>query len=396
MKFVPFILKHLKRNWIRTTSTVLAMAVCIFLFCTLQTLIAAVTWNLKSSGASRLNTRHNVSLVFNMPNSYEARIAALPGVKRVAAANWFGGQRDINKPRDFFPNMAVEAENFLAMYPEYLLTNEQKQRFLGDRRGCIVGKSTAEKFHWKEGDTIQLESIIPPYRVGKPFEFVIDAIYDTDQVHYPGTNDSAMFFHYKYLDEQAKGLGRHVGVGMYRVEINDPKQAGAISKAIDALFENSDTQTHTETEQAFRAGFISLAGNLALLLNGIGVAVMFTILLVTANTMSMAIRERRTEIAVLKSLGYPSGLVMALVLGEALVMGALGGAVGIVLGRGMIKALPHVPLIGDAVAGFPNLGLSFSVGSLGMGVAVFLGLAAGFIPAFLAYRARVTELLRQV
>src|SRR6266568_4325800 len=226
MKFVPFILKHLKRNWIRTTSTVLAMA--------------------------------------------------------------------------------VGAENFLAMYPEYLLTPEQKQKFLGDRRGCIVGKSTADKFKWKEGDTIQLESIIPPYRVGKPFEFVIDAIYDTDQVHYPGTNDAAMFFHYKYLDEQAKGLGRHVGVGMYRIEINDPKQAGAISKAIDALFENSDTQTHTETEQAFRAGFISLAGNLALLLNGIGVAVMFTILLVTANTMSMAIRERRTEIAVLKTLGYPS------------------------------------------------------------------------------------------
>src|SRR5260370_10448598 len=285
MKFVPFILKHLKRNWIGTTGTVVGMAVWIFLFCTLQTLIAAVTWNLKSSGASRLNTRHNVSLVFNMPNSYEARIAALPGVKRVAAANWFGGQRDINKPRDFFPNMAVEAENFLAMYPEYLLTNEQKQRFLGDRRGCIVGTSTAEKVHWKEGDTSQLESIIPPYRVGKPFEFVIDAIYDTDQVHYPGTNDSAMFFHYKYLDEQAKGLGRHVGVGMYRVEINDPKHAGPISNSIITPFQTPSTQTHTETEQAFRAGFISLVANLALLLNRRGVAVLFALLLDSSHTL---------------------------------------------------------------------------------------------------------------
>jgi len=396
MKFVPFILKHLKRNWIRTTSTVLAMAVCIFLFCTLQTLIAAVTWNLKSSGASRLNTRHSVSLVFNMPNSYEARISTIPGVKRVAAVNWFGGQRDINKPRDFFPNLAIEAENFLAMYPEYILTPAQKQRFLGDLRGCIVGKSTAEKFNWKEGDTVQLESIIPPYRIGKPFAFVIDAVYDTDQVHYPGTNDQAMFFHYKYLDEATKGLGRTVGVGMYRVEIDDPSKAAVISKAIDNMFENSDTQTHTETEAAFRAGFISLAGNLALLLNGIGLAVMFTILLVTANTMSMAVRERRTEIAVLKTLGFPSGLVMALVLGEAIVLGALGGAVGILLGRGMIAVLPKLPFIGDAVAGFPNLGLSLPVGSLGMGVALFLGLAAGFIPAFLAYRAKVTELLRQV
>ncbi len=139
-----------------------------------------------------------------------------------------------------------------------------------------------------------------------------------------------------------------------------------------------------------------MAGNLALLLNGIALAVMFTILLVTANTMSMAVRERRTEIAVLKTLGFPSGLVMGLILGESLVLGALGGTVGILLGRAMIKALPKLPFIGDAVRGFPNLGMTLRVGTLGMGVALFLGLAAGFVPAFLAYRARVTELLRQI
>src|SRR5262245_11007564 len=190
MRFVPFILKHLRRNWIRTISTVMAMALCIFLFCTLQTLITAVTWNLKSSGAARLNTRHSVSLVFNMPKSYEPRIAALPGGKRVAAVNWFGGVRNINKPReDFFPNLALEVKTFRAMYPELLLTEEQKQRFLAGRRGCIVGKTTADKFHWKEGDTIQLESIIPPYRAGGPLEFVISAIYKTDQKRNPGTND---------------------------------------------------------------------------------------------------------------------------------------------------------------------------------------------------------------
>lgn len=394
MKFVPFILKHLRRNWIRTISTVMAMAVCIFLFCTLQTLIAAVTWNLKSAGASRLNTRHSVSLIFNMPKSYEPRIASIPGVKRVAAVNFFGGVRNSNKPTDgFFPNLAVEAENFLPMYPEYILTEQQKQRFFADRRGCIVGKATAEKYHWKEGDAIQLESIIPPYRIGKPFEFVISAIYETDQIHHPGTIDTALFFHYKYLDEATQGRAQ---VGMYRTEIADPQQAGVVSKAIDALFENSNAQTHTETEAAFRAGFLSLAGNLSLLLNGIAMAVMFTILLVTANTMSMAVRERRTEIAVLKTLGFPSGLVMGLLLGESLLLGALGGTVGILLGRAMIKALPNVPFIGTAVQGFPNLGMSLPVGSLGMGVALFLGLAAGFIPAFLAYRARVTELLRQV
>ena len=159
MKFAPFVLKHLRRNWIRTASTVTAMAVCIFLFCTLQTLITAVTWNLRSSGASRLITHHNVSIIFNLPNSYLARIEAIPGVKRVTLANFFGGMRDVNKPRDFFPTLAIDADSFLAMYPEYLLTPDQKQRFMSDLRGSIVGKQTAEKFHWKEGDVIQLESI---------------------------------------------------------------------------------------------------------------------------------------------------------------------------------------------------------------------------------------------
>jgi putative ABC transport system permease protein len=395
MKFAPFILKHLRRNWIRTSSTVAAMAVCIFLFCTLQTLITAVTWSLKSASATRLNTRHSVSLMFNLPKSYGARIAALAGVKRVAAVTFFGGVRNINKPTSdgFFPSLAVEAEDFLAMYPEYILTEEQKKRFLDDRRGCIVGKTTADKFHWKEGDLVELESIIPYYRVGKPFEFVVSAIYATDQKRNPGTNEAALFFHYKYLDEATHG---RANVQMYRTQISDPQQAGNISKAIDALFANGEARTHTETEQAFRAGFLSLAGNLSLLLNGIATAVMFTILLVTANTMSMAIRERRTEIAVLKTLGFPSGLVMGLVLGEAMMLGALGGTVGILLGALMIKAIPHIPFIGDAVANYPNLGMSRLVGGLGMGVALFLGLAAGFVPAFLAYRAKVTDLLRQV
>jgi putative ABC transport system permease protein len=393
MKYVPFILKHLRRNWVRTTSTVMAMAVCIFLFCTLQTFLKAVTWNLQSAKNGRLVVQDHISLIYNVPLSYEARIAAIPGVKRVSILTWFGGSRDINKPSDFFPNMGVEPETYLAMYPEYILPEDQKRAFINDMRGCIVGRATAERFHWKIGDRFQLESFIPPYRVGKPFEFVIDGIFDADPVQHPGVDLTQMFFNYKYLYEAS---GRRVGAGTYVVEINDPQQSGAISKTVDDLFENSDNQTRTQTESAFMAGFASMIGNLAVLLNGIALAVMFTILLVTANTMSMAVRERRTEIAVLKTLGFPSGLVMGLILGESLVLGALGGTVGILLGRATIKALPKLPFIGDAVRGFPNLGMSLSIGSLGMGVALFLGLAAGFVPAFLAYRARVTELLRQI
>lgn len=312
MRFVPFILKHWRRNWARTGSTAAAIAVCIFLFCTLQTFVASLTGFL-SQGSTRLITRNNVSLTFRMPLAYEAQIAAVPGVRRVAISNYFGGMRDINKPEDEFTNFAVEAENFFAMYPEFILPDVEKQSFLSDQHGCVIGRALAEKFSWKVGDAIELESNIASYRTAKPLDLIISGIYRTDQARFPGTNDAILFFHYKYLYE---ATGRKIGVATYRVEIPEPRQTGTISQAIDSLFENSATQTHTETEAQYRASLGVLGGNLILLLNGIAMTVMFTILLVTANTMSMAIRERRTEIGVLKTLGFGRGLVMSLILGE--------------------------------------------------------------------------------
>jgi putative ABC transport system permease protein len=393
MKFAPLILKHLRKNWLRTLSTVLAMAVCIFLICTLQTVVDAVNYGLHLGNASRLVTRHYVSLVYDLPNSYEGKIAAVPGVKNITIVTWFGGKyRDDMKY--FFANLAVEPEKFLEIYPEIMLPEDQKQAWFRDGRGCIIGRKLADKWGWKVGDTFQLESFIPPYRVGKPFDFVIDGIYDTDTVKYPATDLTAMYFNYKYLYEAIKP---NRSIGTLTELIDDPKNAGRISKAIDAEFENSDVQTKTETEQQFRASFIAMAGNLALLLNGIGLAVAFTILLVTANTMSIAVRERQQEIGVLKTLGFPSGLVMALVLIEALLMGAMGGLLGLGFASLMIRALPNIPFgVGDVVRQFPGLGLSPKIVSYGLGVALLLGLLAGLVPALLAYRARITEVLRQV
>ena len=392
MKFAPLILKHLRKNWLRTLSTVLAMAVCIFLICTLQTVVDAVNYGLSLGNASRLVTRHYVSLVFNLPNSYKNKIAAIPGVQNTTIVNWFGGMYR-GDMKYFFPNMAVEPERFMEIYPEIMVPEDQKQAWFHDGRGCIVGRKLADKWGWKVGDHFQLESFIPPYRVGKPFEFIIDGIYDTDTVKHPGTDLTAMYFNYRYLYE---ATGERAGIGTITVSIDDPKNAGRISKAIDAAFENSDVQTKTETEQAFRASFIAMAGNLALLLNGIGLAVAFTILLVTANTMSIAVRERQQEIGVLKTLGFPSGLVMALVLIEALLLGLMGGALGLFFAGGAIHALPSVPFIGDVVSQFPGLGLSPKIVSYGLGAALLLGLLAGLVPAVLAYRARITEVLRQV
>jgi putative ABC transport system permease protein len=391
MKFLPYVLKHLRRNWVRTLSTVAAMAVCIFLFCVLQTVIEAVNYGLKSASASRIVTRNKVSLVFGLPLSYKERIKGMPGVTNVATSNWFfgflgGGQPDFSK---FFANFAVDVPEYLDMYPEYVLSPEERQAFIEDRRGAIVGPDTANKFGWKVGDTFSLESTIPIYRVGKPFDFVIRGIYRTDDVKYPGTDARLMFFHYDYLYE---ATGHKSMAGTFAILLDDPNQAATIAKSIDAAFENSERQTKTETEAAYRAGFVALAGNLAVLLNGIGIAVSFTILLVTANTMSMAVRERRTEIAVLKTIGFGGRRLMGLVVAEAVLIGAAGGALGIAGTEWALWALNRAPE--KTVLGIAHLELRPAVALAGLGVALGLGFAAGFVPAFGAYRARVTDMLR--
>jgi putative ABC transport system permease protein len=409
MKFVPYLLKHLRRNWFRTTLTVLAMAMCIFLFCTLQSVLAQVNGLLDSRSAKRLVTRNSVAITFPLPIAYEGRIQSVPGVERVALSNWFGGMLPAKKEgkadsgagastdfSNFFPNLAVELEPFLAMYPEYEIPPDQYRALLADRRGCVIGRQLADKFGWKLGDSFYLESFIPTHRKPDgPFEFVVRAIFDIDPVKYPSSTSNLMLFSRDYLYE---ATGRKLQAATFYVEIKDAEKAGEMSAAIDRLFENSDAQTHTETEKAFAASFVAMAGNLALLLNGIGVAVTFTILLVVANTMSIAVRERRKEIGVLKTLGFTSGRVMGLVVAESLLIALLGGAVGVLGSNGIMWVVTHTPGLRGTLAniGMSELHLKPLVAALGFAVAVFLGFAAGFVPALGAYRARITDMLRTV
>jgi putative ABC transport system permease protein len=394
MKYLPYILKHLRKNWIRTTSTVLAMALCIFLISALQTLLNAFYGSIENASTERLVTRNRVSLVFTLPLAYEARIASLPGVKRVAKSNWFGGVMGMTdgQPdmKNFFPNFAVEAEPYLAMFPEYGLTDAEKEAFLTDMRGCIIGEDLAQKFGWKVGSTIQLESTIPPYRIGKPFEFIVKAIYRVDQQKYPSHSKQIMVFHWKYLHESTQ---QRAGVGTYYVQIANPNQAPQMAALIDKTFENSDAETKTETEGQFIAGFVKMIGDLALILNAIGLAVAFTILAVSANTMSMSIRERRKEIAVLKTLGFPSALVLTLVLGEALVIGAVGGGLGIGLASFLVSIAGTIPGLNGFGA---SLRLSPQLSAAMFGVSALIGLLAGLAPAVTAYRSNITSMLRQV
>ena len=393
MKYLPYILKHLRRNWIRTASTLAGLALCIFLICVLQTVLDAIRKTTAAADPSRLVTRHAVSLNFRLPLSYKPRIQALPGVTHVAVSTWFGGvYRDL---KDYFPNFAVESEDYFTMYPEYRIHDAQYTDYLQDMQGVLIGSDVAAKYDFQIGDQFQMESINAPYRVRGPLKFNVRGIYGAQPGQESRANLGMAFFHWKYLYETIKDTaGAYAGANMFVVQ-TVPGEATAVMRAIDANFENSDVQTKTETEGAFLAGFTTLVGNLTGLLNTVGMAVAFTILLVTANTMSMAVRERRTEIAVLKTLGFSRGLVMALVIGEALAMGIIGGGIGVALAQALVGGAAKLPFMGFVLGNFPALSVSLPVAGVTFAIAVALGGAAGFIPAFGAYRARTTEMLRQ-
>jgi putative ABC transport system permease protein len=282
------------------------------------------------------------------------------------------------------------------MYPEIQIPPDQYRKYLQDMQGLLIGSDVATKHGLTIGDQIQMESISPPYRVRGPLKFNVRAIYTADPAQASRVNLGMAFFHYKYLYETIKdSAGSYAGAGTFNVQIANPSQAGAVMRAIDANFENSDVQTKTETEGAFLAGFINLIGNLTSLLNTVGMAVAFAILLVTANTMSMAVRERRTEIAVLKTLGFSGGLVMTLVIVEALALGVIGGLVGIGLAQATVGYMGQLPFMGFILGNLSGLSVSPLVAAITFSTAVGLGLAAGFVPAFGAYRARITDMLRQ-
>jgi putative ABC transport system permease protein len=393
VKFLPYVLKHMRRSWLRTASTMAGMALCIFLICVLQTVLDAMNRNIEATRPDRIATRHAVSLVFNMPLAYRSRIQAVPGVKRVTPMVFFGGlfgssQQDF---ANFFANFAIEADTYFAMYPEYAVPPEQMEAFVRDRRGAVVGRALATKYGWEIGSTFQLESFIPPYRVGRPFEFVVRGIFDKNDVLYPSTNEMQMFFHYAYLNEATR---QRAGVGTFMVQVERAEEAASVGRAIDQTFENSDVQTKTESEAAFVEGFAALAGNLVGLLNTIGLAVAFTVLLVTANTMSMAVRERRTEIAVLKTLGFSSRRVMGLIITEAAILSLCAGLVGTWLAGLLVANVQNIPGLGALLGQFPALRLSPALAAMTIGFSMLLGLAAGFAPAWNAYRARIVDTLR--
>ena len=386
MKFVHLIWTNLKRRKLRTGLTLLSVLVAFLLFGFLSAIKQALVGGVTLAGASRLVVRHKISLIQLLPVSYKERMERIPGVALATHQTWFGGifQRE---PKSFFMQNPVVPEEFLDMHPEFILPPDQRQAWLQTRTGAMVGRKTAERFHWKIGDKVPIYTPIWRRADGsQAWEFDIVGIYDGKE---KTTDTMSFFFRYDYFDEarlQGKGL-----VGWYTLRVKDPSQAAEIAKKVDKEFENSDEETKTEPEAAFIQGWAKQIGNIALITASILGAVFFTILLVTGNTMSQAVRERTGELGVLKAIGFTNLQVLVLVMAESCLMAVLGG----VLGLGL--ACMIVPVLAKPLSAM--LPMFFLPGRdlvLGGGMCLALGLATGIFPALAAMRLRVADALRRM
>jgi putative ABC transport system permease protein len=303
----------------------------------------------------------------------------------VTHANWFGGYYQETKNQ--FANMAVEPESWLRMYPEFVVPEDQKKAWLADRQGAIIGADTMKRFGWKVGDRIPLQATIFRRPDRSAWEFNISGVYDSPV---KGTDKTQLFFHYDYLNEVLRTSNFGNQVGWLVIKVNDPEQSPAIARKVDAMFANSPTETKTDSEKAFVAGWAKQIGNISLITQLIAAAAIFMMLLVTANTMAQSIRERTSELAVLKTLGFGDGRVLGMVLMESSVLALVGGLAGL----GLSYAL--VTIGGDPTGAFLPA-FYFPVPDLIVGVVmvIALGFAAGAVPAWQAGRLRIVDALRR-
>jgi len=393
MNLLSLVLVNLRRNWLRTLLTMASVTVALFLFCSLGGILDTLKAAADAGARDRLATRNAISLTQWMPYNYKDRIATVPGVRLVAVQNWFGA-RDPNDPHGFFAQFAVD-DNFWPMYrkdfaiveaspPQVAVALPPGQdpklaAYFAERNACVVGQELMQKKGWKLGQTVKLEGTIFP----GTWEFTIRAVYHKNPTG--AWQDNIFLFHFDYLTE--KGTGGQPFAGVFKLDIADPSRSAGIAKQIDALFENSDAQTLTESEQAFGAGFVSMYGNVPFALRVIGLAVVFTILLIAANTMVTAVRERTGEIGVMKTLGFTDATIFTMIVVEAAVITLGGGVIGALLAR----------LVSGVQTGFlPPLEVQWSTIATGIAIAVGIGAVSGLIPAITASRMRIVDALRRV
>jgi putative ABC transport system permease protein len=382
MRYLPLMLKNCWRNRRRTILTIASIGISMCLFGVMAGMYHAFYLSNPDPGeAARLVTRNKISLTVAIPQAAQSQIYKVPGVKEVMIANWFGGTyKDNRDPKNQFPRFTVEPEKLFTLYGEYHIPEDQKYAFEHDRTGCVISRDLANSFNFHLGDRITIVGDIYPGN----FDFTVRGIFDTAR---PG---SIMYANKEYID-QSLDERRRGNVGIYYILIDDPQKSGQIGAAVDGMFRNSTAQTKTESEQAFSVGFLSLLGNVKVFLMAICAAVMFTILLVSANTMAMSVRERVREIGVLKTLGFAPGAVLGIILGEAAAISVAGGLIGYGISMFLLAGIGKSPY-GGLLPPFPLFEPAVALTCIL--IAGSIGVLSSLVPALGASRASIVDALR--
>ena len=384
MRYLPLLWAGLFRKKTRTILTLLSIVVAFALFGLLQAVEVAFESGADAADAKRLLTTARYSIIEPLPMAYQRRIEQVPGVVGVAYADWFGAK--YQNESNAFPVFAVDPTRYLDMYPEFTIPREQRDAFAKTRTGAVAGKRLADRFGWRVGQKLPISSEIHPKTDGSlNWEFDLIGIIDADDPAVRGNTDMVLI-NVAYFDEaRQSGRGK---TGWYIVRIDDSTRARAISASIDTLFMNSPDETKTQLEKEFAIGFAKQIGDIGALVTRILLAVFFTILILTGNTMAQSIRERIPELAILKTLGFSDGKVTALVLAEAILLLILGGAIG------MGAAVAAMPALNGSTGGrFPPLFVGLETWLLAAAIAAVVALIIGLPPALRANRLKIVDAL---
>jgi putative ABC transport system permease protein len=384
VRYLPLLWAGLFRKKTRTILTLLSIVVAFALFGLLQAVQVAFESGADAADAKRLLTTARYSIIEPLPMAYQRRIEQVPGVVGVAYADWFGAK--YQNESNAFPVFAVDPTRYLDMYPEFTIPREQREAFAKTRTGAVAGKRLADRFGWRVGQKLPISSEIHPKTDGSmSWEFDLVGIIDAEDPAVRGNTDMVLI-NVAYFDE-ARQIGKGK-TGWYIVRVADSTQARSISASIDALFMNSPDETKTQPEKEFAIGFAKQIGDIGALVTRILLAVFFTILILTGNTMAQSIRERIPELAILKTLGFSDGKVTALVLAEAVLLLILGGAIG------MGAAVAAMPALNGSTGGrFPPLFVGPETWLLAAAIAALVALVIGLPPALRANRLKIVDAL---
>ncbi len=382
MKYFELIWTALFRSRTRTLLTLLSVAAAFLLFGLLDSVRVAFNSSTNVAGYDRLITSSKLSITQMLPYSLTPKVEAVPGVRKAVYAAWFGGYyRD---PKDFFPNFSV-GPGFFDVYPEYQIPKTQVTAFENTRTGAVVGEALAKKYGWKIGDNIPMQATIFPTGGSNTWQMTLVGIFKVTDAKREG-EEKQLVFNWKYFDEANDFVKSRVG--WYIVKLDDAGDATQVARAIDAISENSDHETKTQTEQAFNQAFIKQFADIGLIVTAIMAAVFFTLVLLTGNTVSQSMRERIPELAVLKTLGFSNRAVLWLVLGEAVLLLFLGGALGIGLAQVMI---PSISAASGGIVSLPSI--PPETWAVGFALMLAIGIAVGILPALRAMRLNIVDAL---